>query len=66
MSIEEIKFGKVVTDDGKVISEGYTLEELEELVVEINETECDIYDVTGDISVGPKIIEDLINYIKTK
>lgn len=47
---------------------GYTLSELIELVADWrNNAEAigsDLYDMTGDLAIGPKIVEDLVNHIK--
>ena len=61
-------YGKIVLENGYVISQGYTSEELEELVADwrmnAEAIGSDLYDMTGDLAVGPQIVEDLLKHIK--
>ncbi|QSM00791.1 hypothetical protein YerA41_090 [Yersinia phage YerA41] len=52
-------YGKI-SEDGK----GYSLQELEDLANQCDESECELYDLTGDLAIPPQILRDLINHVK--
>ena len=61
-------YGKIVLADGHVVCNGYTEQELEELIdawrTNAESIGSDIYDLTGDLAIGPKIMEDLLKRVK--
>lgn len=63
------KYGRVWhTQSGEPINDGYTEEELRELIdawrTNADSIGADLYDLTGDLAIGPKIVEDLLERIK--
>lgn len=59
------KYGVVIgRSTGKPINEGYDLDEILTLVDDVNEQECELYDFTGDLAIGPKLLSDLVYRVK--
>lgn len=49
---------------GEPLNEGYTLEQVVELADYCNEADCEIYEATNDLAVGPKLLLDMVRHIK--
>lgn len=56
-------YGLVKCRNGNTIG-GLTLEQVEELAQEMEVQECDMYDITGDLAICPKLVKDLVEHIK--
>lgn len=52
-------YGKVVLDSGKVISEGFNIDQVLELSKDMDECEQSLYDMVGDIAVEVFLVRDL-------
>lgn len=61
----EVVFGIVHSSrTGKQINPGFTLQGVEDLAAYLEENECDIYSVTCDLAIAPKLLQDLVARIK--
>lgn len=65
---EQLRYGKIILVNGDVLCEGYDAEQLDELIDGWkNNAEAigsDLYDMTGDLAIGPQIMTDLLNRVK--
>lgn len=65
---EQVRYGKIILPNGDVLCEGYDAEQLDELIDGWkNNAEAigsDLYDMTGDLAIGPQIMTDLLNRVK--
>lgn len=60
-----MKFGIIHShNNGHQLNDGYTLEEVEQLAKDLEVGEYDVYELTGDLAVAPKLLTDLVNRIK--
>lgn len=59
-----MKFGIIHNPEGRQLNDGYTLSEVEELATDLDFNEYDVYELTGDLAVAPKLLTDLVNRIK--
>lgn len=59
-----MKFGIIHNKEGRQLNDGYTLSEVEELATDLDLNEFDVYELTGDLAVAPKLLTDLVNRIK--
>lgn len=58
-------YGRVISRrTGEPLNEGYTLEQVAELAEECHESEIEIYEATGDLAIGPTILQDMVRHIK--
>jgi len=57
-------YGVVTLRDGSLLNTGYTLAQVEELARDMDECEMDMYELTGDLAVCPKLIRDLVARIR--
>lgn len=61
----EVIFGVVHSSrNGEQINPGFTLKGVEDLSNYLDENQCDIYDVTCDLAIAPKLLQDLVARIK--
>lgn len=56
-------YGQVVCQNGNTIG-GLTLAEVEELAEQLDIQQCEVYDLTMDLAIAPKLIKDLVSQIK--
>lgn len=60
-----MKFGIIHSNNnGHQLNDGYTLEEVEQLATDLEVGDYDVYELTGDLAVAPKLLTDLVNRIK--
>lgn len=60
-----MKYGIVISRrTNEPMNEGYSLAEVAELAEECNSGEIEIYEATGDLAIGPKLLLDMANRIK--
>lgn len=61
----ERKYGKFSPEAGDGWTfPGYTLEEVLDLAHDAEGNEVDLYELTGDLAVGPKLLRELVEHIK--
>ena len=56
-------YGLVECQSGNIRG-GLTLGQVEELAQYMDDQQCDMYDITGDLATCPKLIKDLVTHIK--
>lgn len=57
--LQDRNYGKISQDD-----KGFSLDDLEKLADQCDQSECELYDLTGDLAIPPQILRDLINHVK--
>ncbi|QHJ79847.1 MAG: hypothetical protein [Caudoviricetes sp.] len=57
-------FGIIHNAEGRQLNDGYSLSQVEELATDLEFNEYDVYELTGDLAVAPKLLADLVNRIK--
>lgn len=57
-------YGKIKRADGSPINTGYTLDEVRQLALDCHEGEIEIYEATGDLAIGPTILQDMVKHIE--
>ena len=56
-------YGQVTCSNGNTIR-GLTLAQVEELAEQLDIQQCEVYDLTMDLAIAPKLIKDLVARIK--
>ena len=56
-------YGQVTCSNGNTIG-GLTLAQVEELAEQLDIQQCEVYDLTMDLAIAPKLIKDLVARIK--
>lgn len=60
-----MKYGVVISGKtGAELNAGYTVDEVIELAEQCDAGDMEIYEATGDLAIGPKLLKDLANRIK--